>query len=84
MDVTSWEEQHHTSLKTVVNVQTTSGGMVNQDDSSSTALTQGQFSKIFRVVVLKNSGGTYDRRGKERREVGGRSRDAKEEWTTER
>ena len=53
MKVTSWEEQHHTSLKTVVNVQTTSGGMENQDISSSTALAKGQFSKLFRVVGLK-------------------------------
>jgi hypothetical protein len=53
MNVTSWEEQHHTSLKTVVNVQTTSGGTENLDISSSTALTKGWFSRLFRVVGLK-------------------------------
>jgi hypothetical protein len=53
MDITSWEEQRHATLKTAVNVQTTSGGKVNEDISSSTAFTKGQFSNIFRVVGLK-------------------------------
>jgi hypothetical protein len=71
MNVTSWEEQRHTSLKTVVNVQTTSGGMENQDISSSTALTKGEFSTLFRVVGFKTQ--------KRKREKGGtrsESRDA--------
>ena len=58
---------HGATVKiTVVSFQTTSGGMENQDSSSSTAWTKGQFRKFYRVVGPK----TQEERmtGEEKRE----------------